>query len=135
MNSAKLICKPVFNTLQKHISPRWLMVMIFPILILNAWLAIKTLQYFQPLVAIAPRLLGRFTGLRPTWILIALFIGTKLFGWLGLVVSVPLAGFRHPARTSERFCGYRYWLKSTCNIRSFTSGKTTSAATLKEKQV
>ncbi|WP_448265624.1 AI-2E family transporter [Nostoc sp. DSM 114159] len=52
MIAAKLISKPVFNTLQKHISPRWLMVMIFPILILNAWLAIKTLQYFQPLVAI-----------------------------------------------------------------------------------
>lgn len=43
--------------------------------------------------AIAPRLLGRFTGLRPAWILIALFIGTKLLGWLGLIVSVPLAGF------------------------------------------
>jgi predicted PurR-regulated permease PerM len=43
--------------------------------------------------AIAPRLLGRFTGLRPAWILIALFIGTKLFGLLGLIVSVPLAGF------------------------------------------
>lgn len=52
MIAAKLISKPVFNTLQKHISPRWLMVMIFPILILNAWLVIKTLQYFQPLVAI-----------------------------------------------------------------------------------
>jgi predicted PurR-regulated permease PerM len=52
MIAAKLICKPVFNTLQEHISPRWLMVMIFPILILNAWLVIKTLQYFQPLVAI-----------------------------------------------------------------------------------
>lgn len=52
MIAAKLICKPVFSTLQKHISSRWLMVMIFPILILNAWLVIKTLQYFQPLVAI-----------------------------------------------------------------------------------
>jgi predicted PurR-regulated permease PerM len=52
MIAAKLICKPVFNTLQKHINPRWLMSIVFPILILNAWLVIKTLQYFQPLVAI-----------------------------------------------------------------------------------
>ncbi|KAF3891309.1 AI-2E family transporter [Tolypothrix bouteillei VB521301] len=28
------------------------MVLIFPILILDTWLAIETLQYFQPLVAI-----------------------------------------------------------------------------------
>jgi predicted PurR-regulated permease PerM len=52
MIAATLISKPVFNTLQQHISPRWLVVIIFPILILNAWLVIKTLQYFQPLVAI-----------------------------------------------------------------------------------
>jgi predicted PurR-regulated permease PerM len=43
--------------------------------------------------AIAPRLLGRFTGLRPVWVLVALLVGTKIGGLLGLLVAVPLASF------------------------------------------
>jgi len=43
--------------------------------------------------AIAPRLLSRFTGLRPAWVLISLLIGTKVLGLIGLIVAVPLAGF------------------------------------------
>lgn len=43
--------------------------------------------------AIAPRLLGKFTGLRPIWVLIALLVGTNVAGVLGLVVAVPIAGF------------------------------------------
>ena len=42
---------------------------------------------------ITPRLLGRFTGLRPLWVLIALIIGTKVGGLLGLILAVPLSGF------------------------------------------
>lgn len=42
---------------------------------------------------ITPRLLGRFTGLRPLWVLIALVVGTKIGGLLGLVLAVPLSGF------------------------------------------
>ncbi len=42
---------------------------------------------------IAPRLLGRFTGLRPIWVLISLLIGTSVGGLLGLLLAVPLAGF------------------------------------------
>ncbi|MEH2151868.1 AI-2E family transporter [Nostoc sp.] len=43
--------------------------------------------------AIAPRLLGKFTGLRPIWVLVALLVGTNVGGVLGLVVAVPVAGF------------------------------------------
>ncbi|MEH2407814.1 AI-2E family transporter [Nostoc sp.] len=43
--------------------------------------------------AIAPRLLGKFTGIRPIWVLIALLVGTNVAGVLGLLVAVPLAGF------------------------------------------
>ncbi|HAJ59989.1 MAG TPA: hypothetical protein DCP31_12605, partial [Cyanobacteria bacterium UBA8543] len=43
--------------------------------------------------AIAPRLLGSFTGLRPVWVLISLAVGTYVGGLLGLVIAVPLAGF------------------------------------------
>ncbi|NJL22154.1 MAG: AI-2E family transporter [Leptolyngbyaceae cyanobacterium SM1_3_5] len=42
---------------------------------------------------ITPRLLGRFTGLRPLWVLIALIVGTKIGGLLGLILAVPLSGF------------------------------------------
>ncbi|MDX2212069.1 MAG: AI-2E family transporter [Oculatellaceae cyanobacterium bins.114] len=40
---------------------------------------------------IAPRLLGRFTGLRPIWVLVSLLIGAKIGGLLGLVIAVPFA--------------------------------------------
>ncbi|MHC5823695.1 MAG: AI-2E family transporter, partial [Nostoc sp.] len=43
--------------------------------------------------AIAPRLLGKFTGLRPIWVLVALLVGTNVGGVLGLLVAVPVAGF------------------------------------------
>ncbi|MEH2084062.1 MAG: AI-2E family transporter [Nostoc sp.] len=43
--------------------------------------------------AIAPRLLGKFTGIRPIWVLIALLVGTNVGGVLGLLVAVPVAGF------------------------------------------
>lgn len=43
--------------------------------------------------AIAPRLLGEFIGLSPLMVLVALFIGTKIAGLLGLLIALPLASF------------------------------------------
>jgi len=43
--------------------------------------------------AIAPRVLGGFTGLRPIWVIISLLIGTKIAGLPGLLTAVPVAGF------------------------------------------
>lgn len=43
--------------------------------------------------AIAPRILGGFTGLKPIWVIIALVLGTKLFGLPGLLIAVPVASF------------------------------------------
>ncbi|MEO0374220.1 MAG: AI-2E family transporter [Cyanobacteria bacterium P01_A01_bin.17] len=40
---------------------------------------------------IAPRLVGRSIGLNPIWLLIALFIGNKFAGVLGLLIAVPIA--------------------------------------------
>jgi predicted PurR-regulated permease PerM len=81
------------------------------------WLGIKVLavaividQVIDQLVA--PRLLGRFTGLRPVWVLLALLVGTRLAGLLGLILAVPLTSsvktlineiFRTPAtETGDR---------------------------------
>lgn len=43
--------------------------------------------------AIAPRILGSVTGLKPVWIILALLLGTKLFGLPGLLLAVPIASF------------------------------------------
>ncbi|HEY9656766.1 MAG TPA: AI-2E family transporter [Crinalium sp.] len=43
--------------------------------------------------AIAPRVLGGFTGLRPIWVIISLLVGTKIAGLPGLLTAVPVAGF------------------------------------------
>ncbi|MEL7140938.1 MAG: AI-2E family transporter [Cyanobacteria bacterium J06643_4] len=41
--------------------------------------------------AIAPQLIGSFVGLNPVWILVSLLLGTKIAGFLGLIVAVPVA--------------------------------------------
>ncbi len=62
------------------------------------WLAVKVLvlaavidQFIDQ--AIAPRLLGSITGLRPIWVIVALLLGTYIGGLLGLLIAVPVAGF------------------------------------------
>ncbi len=60
------------------------------------WLGIKTIIVAVAVdqiidQAIAPRLLGSFTGLSPVGIVAALAVGTKLAGLLGLLIAVPLA--------------------------------------------
>jgi predicted PurR-regulated permease PerM len=40
---------------------------------------------------VSPRLVGRSIGLNPIWLIIALFIGGKVAGVLGLVIAVPIA--------------------------------------------
>ncbi|MEH1842507.1 MAG: AI-2E family transporter [Nostoc sp.] len=62
------------------------------------WLAVKVAAVavvIDQLIdqAIAPRLLGKFTGIRPIWVLIALLVGTNVGGVLGLLIAVPVAGF------------------------------------------
>lgn len=62
------------------------------------WLAVKVLAasvVIDQLIdqAIAPRLLGSFTGLRPIWVLVSLLVGTYIGGLLGLLIAVPVAGF------------------------------------------
>ena len=37
--------------------------------------------------AIAPQLIGSFVGLNPVWILVSLLLGTKIAGFLGVVVA------------------------------------------------
>ncbi|WP_414578232.1 AI-2E family transporter [Anabaena sp. CCY 9402-a] len=63
----------------------------------NFWLAVKVLAVaviIDQIIdqAIAPRLLGSLTGVRPVWVLVSLLVGTYVGGLLGLLVAVPVAG-------------------------------------------
>jgi predicted PurR-regulated permease PerM len=40
---------------------------------------------------IAPRVRGDFTGLNPIWIIIALLIGGRVAGFIGVVLAMPIA--------------------------------------------
>lgn len=41
---------------------------------------------------VSPRLMGNLVGLRPFWVLLALLVGAKLGGLMGLLIAVPIAG-------------------------------------------
>ncbi len=62
----------------------------------SIWLGVRVLAVALVIAqvvenAIAPLLIGGFTGLNPVWILLSLLVGAKLGGILGLVIAVPIA--------------------------------------------
>jgi predicted PurR-regulated permease PerM len=62
------------------------------------WLGVKVLAIatvVDQLIenAIAPRLLGKFTGVHPVWVLLSLIVGVKIAGILGILIAVPCTGF------------------------------------------
>ncbi|WP_035991224.1 AI-2E family transporter [Leptolyngbya sp. KIOST-1] len=64
----------------------------------NVWLGLKVLGVAIVLGQIndnlvAPRLMGGITGLNPAIIILALLIGAKFAGFLGLLLAVPTASF------------------------------------------
>lgn len=68
----------------------------FLVALKSIWLGLKVLAVaviVQQVIenAIAPRLLGEFTGLNPALILLSLLAGAKIAGFLGLILAVPLA--------------------------------------------
>ncbi|NJL39053.1 MAG: AI-2E family transporter [Leptolyngbyaceae cyanobacterium SM1_4_3] len=64
---------------------------------INWWLAVQVVGVAIALQQIkdnllAPRILGNLTGLSPTIVLPALFLGGKVGGLLGVILAIPLAG-------------------------------------------
>ncbi|MBW4658011.1 MAG: AI-2E family transporter [Drouetiella hepatica Uher 2000/2452] len=49
--------------------------------------------FFQQITdnIIAPRLRGNFTGLNPIWVVVALLVGFRVAGFLGVVLAMPIA--------------------------------------------
>jgi predicted PurR-regulated permease PerM len=77
----------------------WLAICLIALIVAleDFWLGIKVFSVgltIDQIVTnvIAPRLLGNLTGLNPVWILVALIVGLKINGPLGLIIAVPVAG-------------------------------------------
>jgi len=52
-----------------------------------AYTAIQILEGF----VITPRIIGETVGLSAVWVLVALFVGGEIFGFLGVLLAVPAA--------------------------------------------
>lgn len=52
-----------------------------------AYAVVQTLEGF----VITPRIVGESVGLREVWVLLALFVGGEIFGFLGVLLAVPAA--------------------------------------------
>lgn len=52
-----------------------------------AYAIVQTLEGF----VITPRIVGESVGLREVWVLLALFVGGEVFGFLGVLLAVPAA--------------------------------------------
>jgi predicted PurR-regulated permease PerM len=52
-----------------------------------AYTAVQTLEGF----VITPRIVGQTVGLSEVWVLVALFVGAEIFGFLGVLLAVPAA--------------------------------------------
>lgn len=69
---------------------------------------------------IAPRVLGRVTGLNPFWIFVALLAGARVGGLLGVVVAVPMA-----VVIKEALAGVRSARKGNDLMQSISTGQIT----------
>jgi predicted PurR-regulated permease PerM len=60
---------------------------------LSVWVALTAIALQQVKDnLIAPRLLGQFIGLNPIWIFVALLLGARIAGILGVLLAIPIAG-------------------------------------------
>ncbi len=67
--------------------------------VVAAYAIVQTLEGF----VITPRIVGESVGLREVWVLLALFVGGEIFGFLGVLMAVPAAAvlkifFSHAVR-------------------------------------
>jgi hypothetical protein len=53
----------------------------------SPYTAVQTLEGF----VITPRIVGQTVGVSEIWVLVALFVGAELFGFLGVLLAVPAA--------------------------------------------
>jgi predicted PurR-regulated permease PerM len=95
----------------------------------NFWLGVKVLGLATLIdqvidQAIAPRLLGSFTGLRPLWVLVSLIVGTNVGGLLGLLLAVPVASVIKSAADGWQVST----TSSTSNVKDTTQSNSSEQA-------
>jgi len=95
----------------------------------NFWLGVKVLGLATLIdqvidQAIAPRLLGSFTGLRPLWVLVSLIVGTNVGGLLGLLLAVPVASVIKSAADGWQV----FTTSSTSNVKDTTQPNSSEQA-------
>jgi predicted PurR-regulated permease PerM len=82
--------------------------------VLGLFLAVQA----QEDVVLRPRILGKHVNLHPVWILLAIIAGGELFGVMGMLLAVPVAG------VVQVFLGH--WLEAYKNSRIYRGGRTSA---------
>jgi predicted PurR-regulated permease PerM len=86
-----------------------------------AYAVVQTLEGF----VIQPRVMGKSVGLPEMWVLIALFVGGQIFGFLGILLAVPGAAVAKifVARAVDIYHESDLYLEGPASLRSIPPGE------------
>jgi predicted PurR-regulated permease PerM len=86
-----------------------------------AYTIVQTLEGF----VIAPRIMGKTVGVPEMWVLIALFVGGEIFGFLGVLLAVPAAAVIKIflARAVDIYHESDLYLEGPASLRSIPPGE------------
>lgn len=84
-----------------------------------AYAIVQTLEGF----VIAPRIMGKTVGLPEMWVLVALFVGGEIFGFLGILLAVPAAAVAKifVARAVDFYQESDLYLEGPASLRSVST--------------
>lgn len=89
--------------------------------VIVAYAIVQTLEGF----VIQPRVMGKTVGLPEMWVLIALFVGGEIFGFLGVLLAVPAAAVAKifVARAVDFYHESDLYLDGPASLRSIPPGE------------
>jgi predicted PurR-regulated permease PerM len=93
-----------------------------------AYAIVQTLEGF----VVAPRVMGKSVGLPDMWVLIALFVGGQIFGFLGVLLAVPTAAVIKIflARAVDMYHESELYLEGPASLRSILPAEPGRGSTL-----
>lgn len=93
-----------------------------------AYTIVQTLESF----VVAPRVMGKSVGLPDMWVLIALFVGAQIFGFLGVLLAVPTAAVIKIflARAVDMYHESELYLEGPASLRSILPPEPGRSSTL-----
>jgi predicted PurR-regulated permease PerM len=91
-----------------------------------AYAIVQTLEGF----VIQPRVMGKSVGLPEMWVLIALFVGGQIFGFLGVLLAVPAAAVAKifVTRAVDIYHESDLYLEGPASLRSIPPGEIRSSS-------